>query len=640
MSSASQTSLADPRRLLVVAALVVAGASSYALQVGDKNKGVEIAILAALCLCGAGFLGVIPEVGRLPRAGDATISELSASARLIVIAMLLTGIAGYLAATSVNGLLPIVPWLGGVVCAVVAFHNPRPLGFQRRHAVIAGILLAVALASRTIDLGTIPFGTHDDEAHWAQYAISIWQNKAPVFAYLWDGYPGSSFVPYSLTLGLLGENLESARLASALMSSIAIPLLYLLGTIAFDSMTGILSALLLLTNASNFHFSRSALPNIEAIPVVLAGGIALLAVTRHPDGRRSWALLGISAGVCLEAYLTSVVWPVVATIALIPFCVSCLRAGRTRTLLTGIGIAFFVCLLTASPMIVYSARHPGVFGSRGATITIWNMQERNRIAQGYGVAPDDLTGILRGQVERSFASIYSRHDSSLQYAGRETLDSVAGVAFILGWAALLLRWRSPGTWFTIVYFVGAITLGSILLLDPPFQPRMVALTPCLCLIAGLGVSTLCRALFAGFRRKERWALALAGVTVLISASLGLAYYFVDYRMSYPGAEKTAIAHYLSTVQGSGTVYLVGIDETTDSPTFQFAAPRATVAIWQLSAPPPVTPAQDIRAFVMPVDGPKAQPAQALVVRSYPAGKEYILTSAAGKPVAKVWDLRP
>jgi 4-amino-4-deoxy-L-arabinose transferase-like glycosyltransferase len=626
-------------RVIPVVGLALATLAAMTLESGAKNQGVEIAVAAGLCLIIGHRLGlsqIAPDLELADRADAQPANLPSISIPLAGLAILFAAVTGYLTVKSVNGLLPVLPWLAGVICAVAAFRNRRPVGFVKRDLVASLILLVLSLASRTIDLGSIPFGTHDDEAHWGQIAFSIWQNKAPVFAYLWDGYPGSSFVPYSLTLGLLGENLTSARLASALVGALGIPLLYLLGTIAFDRMTGVFAAALLLTNASNFHFTRMALPNIEAIPIALGGGIALLAVIRQPEGRRSWAFLGASAGMCLIGYLTSVFWPMVAAVALLPFCVSLLRAGRQRELLSGIGIALFVCVLTASPIVIYSVKHPG-FGSRGSTITIWNMEGRAHVAASYGVALDDMTGILRGQIQRSLASIYSFHDSSVQYAGRETLDSVAGVAFMLGWFSLLLRRNFRGTWLTAVYFVLSMTLGSILIRDPPFQPRMVAITPSLCLIAGLGTAMLWRQVVSGFRDATRWAFALGGVTVLISAALSFVYYFGDYRIHYPNAQPTALARYFSTVQDSGMVFLVGLDEPTDAPTFTFAAPRTPLGNWKLGEPPPAQP-QLIRSFVFPVDGPNALRARNMVESTFPKGHEYVLTSVTGVSVAKVWDL--
>jgi len=558
--------------------------------------------------------------------------------RLLALAIAVAVGVGYLASVEAMGLLPLMAWGSSLVVAVMAYRDPKGSIWESRDWVAAAGLLGVALLSRTIALESVPFGIHGDEADWALIALRLWRGESPLFAFLWQGYPGPSFVPYSVTLGLFGQNLFAVRLASGLIGSLAIPLLYLLGTQGFGRRAGAFSALFLLINVSNFHFSRMGLPNIEALPVALLGAIGVLAVIRRPGRLRMWAVLGLSVGLCAEVYLTALFWPVVAFVSLIPGVVIGLRRGQGHELLRGLGVATVVGLIAASPILVYSLHHPGVFGARGNSITIWSVEGRNHTANAFGFPVADFSAIVREQTRRSIESLYTRGDSSLQYGGRALLDPVAGTAFVLGLGSLLVRWRSSSVRLTLTWFVSALTLGAIILIDPPFAPRLVGLTPIVCLIGGVGLADLAHAQVSVQRGKPR-PLVMAGLlAILVGGGFGFAAYFGPYRANHPNVGVTALAWYLRSVQGTRDIYFIGLGEPVDYVTLEFMAPDAHVRRWEIDQRLPPPPDHAEVTVLMPIDGPNATPAAARALEAYPSGRESFLDDAAGKPVIRVWDV--
>jgi 4-amino-4-deoxy-L-arabinose transferase-like glycosyltransferase len=626
------------RRLAAVALLLFAFAvTRYAAQ--DFRPAIAAAILA-----GALAMWVSrqpqPTASRNVPLGLASSGLLGLRWRWVILTLISAVVANALAIRETTGLAPLVPWLVSIGALLRGFREPWKLPRRTDLAIILTLLVA-ALASRTVGLGDVPFGIHGDEADWALLALRDWRGEVPLFSYVWLGYPGTSYIPHTLVLGLLGPSIAAVRLATGIVSAVSIPMLYVLGSKMFGRTVGIFAALFFMATVSNFHLGRMGLPNIEALPVEIIGSIAIVGVTRQPSRLKMWALVGISIGLSVEVYLTALVWPPIAVVSLVPIVIVLLHERRRQQLLTGIAVTCVAAVVTASPMLPYVINHPGTPAARGASISIWSEEGSTHSAQAFGLQPTDSIGILEIQVQRSLESFFSRGDSSQQYNGqRGLLDPVEGVSFIIGVAVLVRQWRRQETLLLGVWLVLTLVMGSIVIIDPPFAPRLVGLAPVCAVLAAVGLDRLWRWL-AALRLDSDLAVMAAGIaSIAVGAYFGFSYYFEPYREHYPNQRITALAWYIRSVQDERTVYFLDLDEPTDYATIQFLAPNAQVLRWddKTSAPPSV--ARKLLAVLTPVDGPNADRDRALVHARFPSGVVSYLVNAAGRPLVQVTEISP
>jgi Dolichyl-phosphate-mannose-protein mannosyltransferase len=614
------------RPLLTVAA---GAAATYELATKETGAGFILAAIACAVLF----------VPRLPLVSPRIVVGPSVRLPMLVASLLLCLVVDGLAFRETRGLLPVIPWVLSLVAGVFAFRDSGASSWDSLDRKIAGAFFVGALISRTALLNDWPPFIHGDEADWALLAQRMWNGEVPPFAFVWLGYPGTSFLPYSLTLGILGMNLVAVRLASGLVGALAIPAIYLTGKQAFGRLTGLLAALLLLLNIANIHFSRMGLPNVEAVPLIIIGAGSLLAVASRPARYRQWAILGLTLGLSVDAYLPALVWPLIAVIALVPPLVILFRSRVP--LGPGLAALVIVGFLAASPLIVYSLRHPETIGARGNSLAIYNPEGAKHARDSFGIKPDDPLGIWRVQLQRSLEAIQSRGDSSLQFgADRGYLDPIAAFAFVVGLVALARQWRRPAALLLYVWFALSLFFGSVILIDPPFAPRLVVLVPALCLIAAVGFTTFWASVLVGLRQRRFMVASAAIACVLVGSALNLAYYFGDYRANHPNEGITALAWYVQSIQGQRTAYFVGLDEPNDYVTLVFMAPKAKVLRWNLtdqSPPPPDLPAL---SFLMPASGDVGQRAKALVTSRFPTGRERFLVNTVGQPIIRLWEVPP
>ena len=566
----------------------------------------------------------------------------SANVRRPVLAVTLIAviIASVMAARESNGLLPMLPWLISVVALCFVFRDGGPRAYARYDWLVAGGLLIVALATRTVLLERVPPGIHGDEAEWGLWALRLLGGEVPPFAFVWLGYPGTTFAPYSLTLYLFGPTLGAVRLGSAIAGAFAVPGVYLVARQTFERGPSLIAALFFLLNVANFHFSRLGVSNIEGVPVALLGAANLLAVAARPERLRSWCLLGISIGLSLEVYLTALVWPIIAALTLAPALLGLVRSGQSAQVRSGMTAAALAALVTAAPLLVWTSMHPGAMSQRASSLTVWSKQGGTHAAKSYGLQQGDTAGILKIQLQRSLAALHVQGDTSLHFASRHALfDPVCGVAILLGLASLLFSWRETMSRLLLTWLALTLIFGAVILVDPPFAPRLVLLLPVGCLVGAAGIYQAWASMLVRWAPPGR-AATLAGIlSVCIGAALGFGYYFGDYWRTAPSGRITALARYVQSAQDRSTFYFVGLDEPTDYATFRFLAPRAEILRWDPDQSLPPSGHHQAKAFLMPMPPDLASSGAAEHVSSrYPEHEEKFLTDAGGAAVVRVWEV--
>ena len=160
-----------------------------------------------------------------------------------------------------------------------AAERPRAAPRRPRGELIAyGLLVAVALALRLVDLGDRPF--HHDESQDAYFSWIFFKNGDYAYDPLLHGP-----LRFYLTAGvyaLFGASDFTARLAPALMGTLMVPLPYLLRA-QIGRIAAFASAVLLAAGPSYLYFSRFAREDIYIAAITLA---LLVVVFRFLDQPR------------------------------------------------------------------------------------------------------------------------------------------------------------------------------------------------------------------------------------------------------------------------------------------------------------------------------------------------------------------
>jgi 4-amino-4-deoxy-L-arabinose transferase-like glycosyltransferase len=238
-------------------------------------------------------------------------------------------------------------------------------------AVLA--LVGIALALRTYDLTTIPYGLHGDEATTGLEGQRILR-EGQIGPYSPDamGQPTGPIYFTALAVKLLGNSFLAVRIVPALAGTLTVLALYFVARRAFGVATALIAATLLATMTWHVHFARIGFP-LETWPlcVMLTAGALMEALRRQ--SRAWWAAGGALAGLGIYSYnahpfFLAIVGLFVGLTAL---------EGLARNGRRGLGpyvvgplLMAATLLVTAWPMIDY-ARNPenGYFGhSRAVSI--------------------------------------------------------------------------------------------------------------------------------------------------------------------------------------------------------------------------------------------------------------------------------
>lgn len=593
--------------------------------------------------CAAAVLFALVETPWQPESSRwldqwARVSSRSSVRRLaLVTALLLSAVTFDLTVRNARGLWPAIPWIFSMTALVIAFPDRKGFGLDRTDRIIVAAFLVVGVLSRTLFLATWPPFIHGDEAQFGLIGLRFWNSLDAPFATNWLGHPGLSFLPFAVTVGLLGPNLLGLRLSAGVFGGLAMAALYLTGKKAFGRTIGVMAALILLLNVSNFHLSRMGMNNSQAVLVVIVGVGAFLSVLENPHRKRQWVILGLSLGLPVDTYFAALVWPLIAAVVTLPFLPRFIR--QWRVIRPGVAAMIIALLIAAGPMLLFFAMHPADAVARGQGIWLFNNDAMQHEIQAYGVKPGDTTAVWQRQVARSLEALQMRGDTSLHYnSPRPLLDPVISVAFLLGLVVLLRRWRDPTSVLLFAWLLLNLIFGSVLVVDPPWAPRLVTLVPAASIIGGLGLVRVWSALVPAAVLRQRVVTMAAIACVVLGAVLGFSYYFGPYRMSAPNQEVTLLTRLAHDEQGQRVVYFVGVDLPPHFETIRFFAPDATVVSWRLGTPTPprMTTALTAYAFAMPYAGGRAAQAEAQVRSQFPVGHEVILRNLAGSPLFRVW----
>ena len=394
-----------------------------------------------------------------------------------------------------------------------------PLG----HWLLLGAILLVAAFLRLYRLEALPRGPYYDEAANGILAGEIASGQShPIFITSYTGKEVLYFYAVAAAMKVLGVNLLSMRLTSALIGIATVGLTYWLALALFAEQdettrrrTALIAAALMAVNFWHIVISRYGFRAISQ-PLLQALALGFLWRGLRRGGWWRLALAGLFSGATAYTYLSSRIVPV----ALLPWVIGAWIASRSDRLSVAKRVLVFglVAAVVFAPLGIFFLRHPDTFGARMSQVSVLNPE----LNQG------DLGSALWRSIKLAFGMFTVRGDPQSRFGviGRPVFDPVVGVFLYLGVLVALYRVvKGPRPQdrvlhLSLLLWVPLLLIPSILgVKEVPHSLRAIGVMPVLFLFPALGLSTAVRVLASRFARLKGLAspavgYALAGLLLV------------------------------------------------------------------------------------------------------------------------------
>ena len=460
----------------------------------------------------------------------------------------------------------LLVWMGGIVMLLVGSVSlerrsvangfiTRGLAWAREAQwELLGVLVLtiLALALRSVALSAIPHNVHGDEGEMGMVARSVLQGQLrDPFATAFLNHSTLWFFIQALSLRIFGDSISGLRMLSALLGTLAVPVLYIFARPLYGRTVAIIATALLAVYHFHLHYSRIGLNNI-ADPTMM---ILTLAAFFYGYNKRSWlgfALAGVFMGLAQYFYFSARLIPIVV-LALLGYLL--LKDRRQLLELRGqIGLMVVGFILSGGPLFRYYLTHPGTFAGR--VVEHGLLQNGNFVnLQANG---QSLFVALLHHAYDTFGYFIALDEHSPFYdAGIPLLDHGMDVLFILSLVLLLLNWQKIEYMVLLLWVGGTALFGGFLLWDYPQSSRYVIAAPALCVLMALALAKI-GSLLSQMVALPRWSSGIIAVVVLGLMFWNVYFYFGLYtpRNTYASAQAvTEIANYLRPQAGDRYVYM-------------------------------------------------------------------------------------
>ncbi len=418
----------------------------------------------------------------------------------------------------VIGIILLVAGVGGRI------HLPA---VTRREALLLTAIVVVAFVLRSVALET---NIHRliDEVNFMDAVPRLWTHPdtlilspfSELTAFTWL-YP----IFQNGFTSLVGSSLTALRLPSAVFGTLGVAALYFLArTLFHDKAIACISALILATFPAHIHFSRLALNNI-ADPFFGTLALAFLMRGFQSQRRSDFVIAGAILGLTQYFYEGGrLLFP---PLLLLSFVIAWIYTGRKRADLIHGAYALLVAVLVAAPVYYTLLGTHNLLTPRLASASVENSVWKDLLENNI---PDRLRS-LSERVLNPFLMYTTIRDQGWFYGGTESLVIFMLLpVFVLGLVHELWNIRTPAI-LVLIAWLGAASLGNVLLTDSLWIPRYVVAFPAVALLIAIGAkSTLPLLLPRSISAK--WLYAVIGGLSLILAIGQTVYYFYDHVPAY------------------------------------------------------------------------------------------------------------
>lgn len=235
---------------------------------------------------------------------------------------------------------------------------------NRRHYLLVVLVLALAAFLRFFNLENAPPGFHNDEAADANDGLQAWRTHSfQVFYPENGGREGLYMNLQGVALGLIGQNKPwVVRLPSALLGTLTVLGLYLLGTRLLKRETALFAAFLLSTCFWHLVISRyGTRPAAGPVFLVWSFYLAFVACEWRQKNSPRWWLIALLAGVVyglgFHTYIAFRATPVI----LVALFIYLARRYETKNVVAPAAVLLTAGFFVALPLALYAWLHPNEF---------------------------------------------------------------------------------------------------------------------------------------------------------------------------------------------------------------------------------------------------------------------------------------
>lgn len=371
---------------------------------------------------------------------------------------------------------------------------------RRRELLALGVIALLALAIRVAWLGSIPGNITADEADNLKTIFSIQTRSEPGFFGLdWKPQPAMSMYLVSGFMQIFGQDIFGMRMASAVLSTLALLPFYALARRVVGPLAALGGAALLASGLWYLNFSRSGWENVHVALYALVAAWAFT-VARERRQLRWFALAGAACALGLYGYFAGR-FIIVALLAYAPVALWQARGYRWR-IVAGYAVMTLTALLLFAPQVPAIKEDSGLFNRRTDRVNVFNRPKPYH-------GEDTNLGILKMQIERN-AKGFLLFDGEVFTKGRygpegkSLYDPITGGLMLGGLAvSLLLRRQGTSLWWFMLFIP---LLGTqIPTTATPDGARALIAAPFMYLYVALALDWL-----IGFAARHARRVALAG----------------------------------------------------------------------------------------------------------------------------------
>lgn len=384
--------------------------------------------------------------------------------------------------------------------------------------IILAAVTAVGAALRFYQLGELPPGFQFDEAFNAIDAQQVLAGNFPLFLPA-NGGREVLYTYWQATLGaLLGLNVYTLRLASALAGTLTIPVTYVTLRMMLRQdrcYVAAFTALVLAISLWHVQFSRYGI-RVITMPLILSGAFGLFWLGGHATTRTrrtlAYVLSGVLVGITPWTHPTGRFVPFILLfyVAWLMLRVPAERRWGRDSLPLGLLITGATAFLVFLPLGLEFVRHPEFFFGHASEVSVF----ADRVSGGSPVAHflDNVLHVV------GMFSFYGDLDWTHNLAGRPVFDWFVAVPFYLGVG--LLVWRLTKRDDEDFAALSLLTIWAVVMLLPtllseaaPNYSRTLPALPALFVPAGLGLAWVARQ-----RTPVRWLGPVVVGTVLVAST--------------------------------------------------------------------------------------------------------------------------
>lgn len=376
-------------------------------------------------------------------------------------------------------------------------------------AILVGVAgLAFALILRVAWLDSVPTNITADEADNLATIIRIEETGEPGFFGLdWKPQPAMSMYLFRFSMYLFGNDIYGLRMASAILSVLALIPFYLLARRAVAVAPALAATFLLATGRWYLHFSRSGWENVHTSLFALVAALALVVGIERRQ-IRWFVVAGVASSLGLYGYFSGRMI-LVALLAYAPLALWWAKGFRAKVV-AGYAALVVTCLVLFTPQVPAIAEDWDTFNRRTDKIFVLHADRPY-----LGETSD--AGVIKVQAQRVVEGFFLLEGDVFERerygpAGQTLFDPMTGLLILAGLLLSLRRWRATALWWVmlLVPLIGT----QVLSVRTPDGARAVMVAPFFYLFVALALDGLFK--FVRERPRETARLAVVAGVLLIA----------------------------------------------------------------------------------------------------------------------------